>query len=52
MKALKTKTHLYQYLLSVTAKRSFQPFDSYTKEELIKVFTEEIRKDYETLKQL
>ncbi len=53
MKALKRKPHLKQYLLDRTAYRNpFKSFDDYSKEELIKVFKEEIRKDFEFLKQL
>jgi len=52
MKALKNNKPLHQYLLSVTAVKSARPFDSYTKEELMKVYKDQVKKDWEILKQL
>lgn len=52
MKSLKKKNRLHSYLLNATACKSYRPFDSYTKDELIKVFIDTVNKDLEDLKKL
>ena len=52
MKQLKQNKPLYNYLLETTAKRSARPFESYTKEELQRIFKELVETDWKYLGRL